>query len=186
MPILAVDKFGQIYETSPDREDGLGIKDYPENAYQLDCTLGNAYLKSEAKQREFALKERQSRKLEEARDMAHRAEQMRRHKAQLQHEAKMGRMMNDPEIHKQQVRRAVQQGCKCEYKQGITGNAMSANGLMGYHGMSRDQQVVHHALNPHKYKHNPAFGIDAEEQKQHQMRTEAYRLLSNRSRGRVR
>lgn len=186
MPILALDQFGQIYETSPDREDGQGIKDYPEDVYQQDCTMGNAYLKSQAQQRDFVLRERQSRKLEDAHDAAHRAEMMRRHKAKMTHEARMGELMNQQDIVQSHYRKAIQMGCPCDYKQPLAGNVMSANGMSGYHGMTRDQQAIHHALNPHKYGKNPAFGVDASEQKQHEMRQQAYRLLYNRSRGPVR
>lgn len=49
MPILAVDKFGRLYESDPDRHDGLGYKgEVPKTDYG-DLTLGNAFLRAESK-----------------------------------------------------------------------------------------------------------------------------------------
>lgn len=186
MPILAVNQFGQVYETSPDREDGLGIKDYPSEIQQQDCTLGQAYLKSEAAQRDFVMRERQSRKLEQAKDEARRAEAHRRYASQKRQEAKMGNILNQPDIIQHQLKKALQMGCACDYTQGVNGNVMSANGKIGYQGMSRDQQTIHYALNPTKYGTNPAHSVDPEEQRQYEQRMGAYRMLYARSRGPVR
>jgi hypothetical protein len=183
MPILAVDSMGRIYETSPDREDGQGIKEYPSSCDQQDNTLGNAYLKDQARRRDLVMRERLSQEFE--------AQKAKMHQMALRQQ-KMGAMvrermeqaaMNDPRIKQNQIRRALSMGCKCEHEVGVMGNVMSANGQKGYKGMSRDQQTLHHALNPSAFPKNTAFGVDPVEQKQFAERVKAFGLLGRRSRG---
>lgn len=47
MPILAIDKYGRLYESDPDRHDGKGYKGKVPKVNYGDVTLGSAYLKSE-------------------------------------------------------------------------------------------------------------------------------------------
>lgn len=184
MPILAVDKFGRIYQTSPDREDGLGIHEYPEACDQQDMTLGNAYLKSEARRNDGVMRNRLQQRMMDAEEAAYeqkmRAEYRSKLRREMLHEAIMA---ENEELQQNRLRKALQMGCACDYSQGVTGNVMSANGQFGEKGLSRDERTIKHALNPAKYPSNPAFGVDPAEEEQHRNRMAAYQVLQKRSRG---
>lgn len=184
MPILAVDKFGRIYQTSSDREDGLGINAYPEACEQQDMTLGNAYLKSEAKRNDMIMRERLQQRLMEAEEKSFEAEMRNKARSMARKELlEQAIMSSNEELQQNRLRKALQMGCECEYKQGVTGNALSANGQLGEKGWSRDERAIQHALNPSKYPRNPAFSVDPSEEEQHRNRMAAYKVLQSRSRG---
>lgn len=184
MPILAVDKNGRIYQTSSDREDGQGINGYPEPCEQQDMTLGNAYLNSQARQNDFVMRERLQRKMEDAKDRAWANEMRKRYASKLRRElAEQAIMESNEKFHENQLRRALQMGCCPEYNQGITGNALSSNGMKGFQGWDRNQRAIHHALNPDKFPSNTAFGVDPMEKAQAEERARAYKILQKRSRG---
>ena len=58
MPILRVDSMGRLYESSPDRADGLGYNGHPEVVSVTDLTLGSVHLKQQAAHRRNVMGER--------------------------------------------------------------------------------------------------------------------------------
>lgn len=184
MPILAVDEMGQIYVTSPDREDGRGIKEYPQQIGYADNTLGNAYLKSQAAQAEFVMKENRSKAIMAARDQAYFQKMKREQKAKRTAEAlELINQANNETYQKNLLKKALTMGCTCEHTQGLSGNAFSSNGMMGADGWSRDARTIHHALNPHLYPKDTSHDVEHSEKVQDQMKRDAYEILRQRSRG---
>lgn len=147
MPILRMDQFGRIYESSPDREDGLGYKGHATPVTQGDVTLGSAYIKSNRELREQALREARLKKMEEAE--AARQRKIAREKAmQARVKAmKEDRLLQNEAYQENLKKKALQMGCACtEMKDSLVGNKLTANGQTGYAGMSRDQQAIHRHL----------------------------------------
>jgi len=171
---------GRLYSSSPDREDGGGYGGHPECVTEGDLTLGSAYLKSQASRRESVLKlRRDQRQL----DQDEHAQKIQNHELQQRFrrkEAAEARMLDNPEMREAGVRKAIAMGCSCEYKTPMSGNVMTANGLSGFAGMSRDQQTIHSVVSGHGS--GTAFGADPEEVKQHRMKMEAERHLRLKSR----
>lgn len=58
MPILRVDKFGRLYESSRDRADGLGYNRHADAVNVSDLTLDAVYLTQQENQKREALKHR--------------------------------------------------------------------------------------------------------------------------------
>lgn len=181
MPILAMDRFGRIYQTSRDRADGLGYGDSPECVEEGDVTLGSAYLKSQDRRRAELLQEnrlREQERIQDARDAHDHEISMRGIRRQIKAEEKL---LENPIIQANLLRAAVMQGsCECENKTAASGNGFTANGMNGIRGMSRDQQAVHHAITGEG--HDTSFGVDPVEEHQAQMRRDAARILARRSR----
>ncbi len=140
---LAVDSMGRIYSTSGDRADGLGFGSYPTSCNQTDVTLGASYLKAQSKRtRELLNRKRNQQILDKKEKMmgAARREHLKReqHKNMAQH-----RMMQNPQVKEAVMKRGLQMGCSCVNKGTQGDNILTANGLSGFAGMSRDQQVIH-------------------------------------------
>lgn len=66
MPILRVDQFGRIYETSRDSETGGGYGHHATPVTQGDVTLGSAYLKANKNYQDEVLKNSRMKKIEES------------------------------------------------------------------------------------------------------------------------
>lgn len=175
MPILAVDQFGRIYSTSPDSEDGTGFGNSPGCVDQTDLTLGSAYLKAQARRRQEHLGAHRAQKLSDEVDRINRANARVRAKAQRQKQIGHNEMMLNPGIQRAAQKKALMAGCSCDYKTSMSGNVMTANGQSGWAGMSRDQQVIHHAVTG--MGNNTAHKVDPSEARAHQMRVEATRLM---------
>lgn len=180
MPILRVDEMGQIYASSPDREDGGGYGHSPECVPQGDLTLGAAYLKAGASRTNDLLTARRN---QEAADRAE-EEALRRaklaRKMQKRFEADQEELMHHPAMQEAAVRKALSGPCTCEYKQPLTGNVMTANGLSGWAGMSRDQKTIHNAVLG--MGRDTSFSVDPVEARQAQMRKQAEKLLRLKAR----
>lgn len=181
MPILAVNPHtGQLYATSPDRADGLGFGYAPECETQQDLTLGSAYLKANQRRTADLLKSKRQQEIMDRNDRVQSlAKRQQRVNAQ-QREAKVLAMMEQPEYKEAALKRAVSMGCSCEYSTKMSGNVLTANGQSGFGGMTRDQQVIHHAV--YGMGANTAYKVDSVEAEQHRMRQEAQRLLRLRAR----
>ncbi|NJM09362.1 MAG: hypothetical protein HC883_00220 [Bdellovibrionaceae bacterium] len=180
MPILAVDQFGRIYETSPDREDGLGYGGRPETVDQQDLTLGSAYLNAQNRRRQELVRSHQSQKIQDhidEREAAVRAY----HQAQARRQIEIDERRNDDHrLRDALTKKAVAMGCSCEYSTGMSGNVLSANGQSGWAGMSRDQKTLHHALSG--MGSNTAYLPDPMEVRQARMNAEANRILRLKAR----
>lgn len=179
MPILALNKNGQIYQTSPDREDGLGFGEYPEVVHEGDLTLGASYLKAQhLRQNELLKLKRDQRYLDRldqnamllAKQNAQRASKVSTLEAKL---------LEDPRIKAQMMKRALMQEARPDYRQKLTGNVLSSNGQHGYNGMTRDQQVIHaFSMN----QEIPAHAVEASEHAQAAHLAQAEKLLRLRAR----
>ena len=180
MPILALNQFGQIYETSPDREDGLGYGRSPEVVDQSDLTLGAAYLKAQNERRNSQIHRHHAQKLQDQMDMHHRVMRQRQMGAMHAMEQRHNKMMEHPVMKQEMIKRAAMQGCACEYKSKLTGNVMTANGMDGWAGMNRDQQAIHHALTGQG--NNVAFALDPVEAHQASMKQHLNRTLRGKAR----
>lgn len=146
MPILAVDQFGELYETSADRADGLGYKGHAKKVSQGDVTLGAAYLKSGRDQRNANIKEARMRAEEDRQD------QILKKQYDAQKKARQARIARDEALHDDHRRekalmgRALAMGCSCDYNTPGVGNVMSSNGQRGWAGMNQSEKAIHHAL----------------------------------------
>lgn len=185
MPILAVDSLGRIYSTSPDRSDGLGYGDSPECVGQHDLTLGSAYLKSQARQRDENIRRYRQNQMVDAMDREALSRQQFVNEARRRSEEAQAKMYENPMLVQAITKKAHQQamsgaGCECAYETAMSGNAMTANGQNGYRGMSRDQQAIHSAA--HGLGRNPAHAVDPVELRQLQHKLEAERILRLKAR----
>jgi hypothetical protein len=174
MPILAVDQFGHIYQTDPDREDGLGVGYFPGRVYQNDVTLGAAYLTSQKQRTADLLRLKKENKAMDAED-----EMTRRiAKAQVQKrkydEARNTEFLANPEVHAALQKKALQMGCQCEYSTPMSGNVMTANGQNGRNGLNRDQRVMQDVAMGNRHS---AYHVDPAEEEQYRHRMEAQRIL---------
>jgi hypothetical protein len=180
MPILALNQFGQIYETSPDTEDMTGYGRSPHSVDQQDLTLGNAYLKSQAVRRNAQIGRQQAQEIQDTVDAYNRAVKARRKMEQRLMEEREAEVMSNPALKQQVLKQAVMQGCKCEETRPLTGNVFSANGMSGWAGMTRDQQAIHHVLSG--MGNNVAHALDPMEARQAQMRDYANHVMRSKAR----
>lgn len=180
MPILALGPNGQIYQTSPDRADGLGFGCAPETVDQQDVTLGSAYLKSQARRREELLKAHYQQKILDQRAAQAERLALKREALAKKKERMVASMYENPELVKAVTKKALQMGCDCEYKTAMSGNVMTANGQSGWRGMSRDQQTLHHAVTG--MGRNVAYRPDPVEVQQRQAMKRAENALRMKAR----
>jgi len=146
MPILAVDQMGRIYQTSGDRSDGLGFGSYPEASSQSDLTLGNAFLKAQTKRTQDVLKQKRAQEAYDRAETAKKAFIKMKQNDELKKQEAHAEMMRHPDAHAAILKRAHSQGYSGGNKTAFGGNALTANGMSGFAGMSRDQQIIHHAV----------------------------------------
>jgi hypothetical protein len=143
MPILRVDQFGRIYESSPDREDGLGYKGHAQPVTQGDVTLGSAFAKANKAYNESVVREHQTRRLEDYNTKQQR-ETARRIAATKRVNAMNENRLRDNEAYQNHLKaKAVSMGCAHNYHDEMSGNRLTANGQSGINGMSRDQKAIH-------------------------------------------
>jgi len=174
MPILAVNQMGQIISTDPDREDGLGFGYAPECVDQGDLTLGSAYLKSQGIRQQELLRLKRNQQLLDREDaIMQKREEAKKRQAQ-QRDMAQARMQENPAMKEAITRKALSMGCSCEYSTPMSGNVMTANGLSGRNGLSRDQRVIHDVM---MGKTHTAYNTEADEMLQHKHRIEAQRRL---------
>jgi len=139
MPILALDKFGRIYETSPDRADGLGYKSHPESVERGDLTLGSSYMKADAKYQAEVGRERQWRKVEDAEARIVNERQRAKVKALRNKQAQEDWLSQNEQYRKAQVRRAIQMGVG----HGLDPRRLTANGQTGLNGLDGTQKAIY-------------------------------------------
>lgn len=176
MPRLAVDQFGQIYETSPDRDDGMGFGSRPECVAQGDLTLGSAYIKTQSTRQQELIKLRRDNKAMDAEDeMTRRIAQTDRNRQRHKEMAEI-RMNQSPQVREAVLRKALTDNSDTgEYSTPMSGNVMTANGQSGWKGMTRDQQTIHHVTMGQG--HNVAHRVDPVEEEQRNQRLQAERIL---------
>lgn len=175
MARLAVDQFGQIYETSPDRDDGLGYGSRPEPVSQGDLTLGAAYLKSQSARQMSQVKLRRDNLALDAQDEMTRRIAMNDRARSMQKELSEINMIRSPQVREAVLRQALSGGCECEYSTPMSGNVFTANGQSGWAGMTRDQKTIQHVTMGQG--HNVAHRVDPLEERQFQERAQADRIL---------
>jgi hypothetical protein len=180
MPILAVDQFGKIYETSPDRADGLGYKGHAPTVSQGDVTLGSAYIKAN---RDYGLgnvRDARNRQIEDDFEKRERR-QARQEQAALHAKQADDQALLENELYQRSLlRRAIQMGCSSDYTTQMSGNVMTANGRSGWHGMDQTQKVVNRHLAP--MGEQVAFRPDPVEVEQARQRARADQVISNQAR----
>lgn len=175
MPILAVDQMGRIYQTSGDRADGLGFGSYPECEGQSDTTLGSAYLKAQRVRTEQLLNRRRNQEILDQREQAMGAQ--RRRIAQRKHQMglQQHRMLQNPAVKQAVLKQGLQVAHSLDRRGPTGGNVMTANGLSGLAGMTRDQQVIHNTVLG--IGSAQAHPVDPVLMRQHQAREAANRML---------
>lgn len=147
MPILALDKNGQIYVTSADRSDGYGMGSRPSQVERRDNTLDNSYLKSEA---------RQAKENHQIRAANLTADALARQGAEIERRRQLAKRKAAAQAQEIRAQTAYQQGAirqalmnpmmGCECKLPLSGSTLSANGLEGYDGMDENQKTIHRHL----------------------------------------
>lgn len=143
MPVLKVDKYGRVYQTGRDSENGTGYGGHAEPVTQGDMTLGAAYLKAQKKQQDEVIRINRIRKIEDhqnrvSAELAHKKAQAKKHKARRE----LGLLDNEAyQLNLQ--KKALSMGC-CQNSDTIKG--LSANGLSGFAGMTRNEKAIHQHL----------------------------------------
>ncbi len=180
MPILALGPDGRMYVTSGDTSVGSGYGYHPEVVEEGDLTLGSAYLKSQNHQRNQLVKNAKEREHMTAMDAG--LERQRKLNAQKQREqhAREERQLDNHGLQDALKKRALSMGCECDPSTPMDGNVMSANGMTGFNGMSRDQQAIHHAVTG--MGRNTAYSVDPIEKRQHEMKKDAQRIMHLKAR----
>ena len=144
MPILRVDQFGRIYQSDPNREDGLGYGGHAYPVTQGDLTLGSAYIKASRDYNNQVTKDARNRRRDDAKQKSQdQRASAARELAQDQQEK--ARELQDCELYRRKMaNEAVTLGCECKTLPSVmSGDGMTANGQTGFNGMSRDQQTIH-------------------------------------------
>lgn len=147
MPILRVDQFGRLYESGRDSENGTGYNRHAAPVSQGDVTLGAAFLKANKAYQNEVIKNARLRKLEGVID-AQELSQARKKLAAERNKAMNEAILAENQAYQTMLKKkAVSMGCACEkLSTPMSGNGMTANGLRGFAGMSRDQQIIHRHL----------------------------------------
>lgn len=174
MPILSVNQFGQIYQTSGDTEDMGGFGAYPEQVHQGDVTLGAAYLKAQQAHTKSILDMKQKQKLQDELEAQQkvRLEALKRAKARS-NMAQAERARN-PLVQNAVMHLALTRPPRADYRLPLSGNALSANGQHGYDGMTRDARVINGYTMGYG---NQAHHVDRSEAEQQRHMAEAMRIL---------
>lgn len=180
MPILALDHLGNLIETSPDREDGLGYGRSPEMVDQGDVTLGAAYLNAQARRTNEQMRLQTAQRKQDQLDAQRIAASKMKSQLTKVNQARREQIQIDPRVQQAQMKKAVQQKCTCDYKSPMGGNVMTANGMSGWAGMNRDQQTIHHVLSG--MGRNVAHALDPVEARQAQMRGMAQKAMTMKAR----
>ena len=187
MPHLAVNQFGQIYMTSPDRDDGMGYGGSPQTVQQGDLTLGAAYLKSQAARTRELLQYKRNQAHRDRQALMGAARQEQKRRVLAAEEARKNRIHDDPMLRKAVTTMAAKQyqmkgamGCGCDYKTQLGGNVASANGMSGFAGKTRDEQTIHAVISGFGAKQ--ARPVDPVEARQHQMKVDAERIMRLKAR----
>lgn len=175
MPILAMDQYGRIYQTSPDRADGLGYGCSPESVPQGDLTLGSAYLKAGAERTAELIRRKRQQDILDHQERQQKIANFNRVQIGKRQAEMEERSLDNPEIQATARKKALAMGCECEYKTSMSGNVMTANGQSGWAGMSRDQQTIHHALTG--MGNNTAHRVDPVEAEMFRQNQEAMRII---------
>lgn len=179
MSRLAVDNMGRIYSVNGDRADGLGGGTYPTCESQSDTTLGNAYLRAQARRTTDLLKAKRQNQILSYQDKVAAGKLAAQNKAIVAADNAFGMIQRDPRVKKSLIKRAVQMGCPCDKSEQM-GSKMTANGEMGWRGMSRDQKIIHHELVGMGY--DVSRKADASQVKQHLMKQQAENLMRIKAR----
>lgn len=182
MPILALGPNGKIYQTSPDRADGLGFGCAPQVVEQQDLTLGSAYLKSQDRRRQELIRAHQNQQILDAQSARAQEVALRKQAEARRRQAAEARMYENPDLVNAVTKRAIMNGMGCsgEYSTAMSGNVLTSNGQSGWRGMSRDQKTIHHAITGAGA--NTAFRPDPEEMRQKQMMKHAENSLRMKAR----
>ena len=184
MPILAVDQFGQLYETSPDRADGKGYKGHATPVAQADVTLGNAYLKAQKQYNAQVAKEKQIQAHLDRQDAIKMA-RLNQEKVRLRDQRAMSQGLSQNQDYQQaQLRKAVQSGkmgASHDSSYILSGNGMTANGRSGWHGMTRDQKVIHHHMSGLGAKPTVAHQVDPHELNQARLKQQTAQVFGQLS-----
>lgn len=187
MPILAVDQFGRIYETSPDRADGLGYGSSPECVDQQDLTLGSSYLKAQERRRHELVQAHRVQAAQDALDSREAANRARRKAESRRRQEAEAETYNHPRVAESSylAARSQSMGCEscgggCGHRTVLSGNGLTANGQTGFRGMSRDQQAIYAAVNG--LGNHAHHAVDAEEAEQLRHKIAAERILRMKAR----
>lgn len=145
MAYLAVDRYGRVYTTSGDRDDGRGFGRYPSPQGQTDVTLGAVYLKAQAKRSQDILRARQDQDELNRRDAVARQQRKARQLMGNWQSAVRTAFMRHPAVNEAALKKAIQMGCNPETSGQMAGK-LSANGQTGWNGMTYDQKVIHNEV----------------------------------------
>jgi hypothetical protein len=179
MSRLAVNQFGQIYATDPDREDGGGYGYTPECVSQQDVTLGSAYLKAQGVRQGDLLKLRRDQQFLDQEEAAQRRIANHNRTIAEKRDMAQARMLENPAMKAAVLKKALGEGCDCEYRTPMSGNVMSANGQFGILGMTPDQQTIHSVA---MGRNSGVHRVDPNEARQAAERAAAQKIMRLRAR----
>jgi hypothetical protein len=111
MPILRVDSMGRLYESSPDRADGLGYGGHAPGVTQGDMTYGATYLKSQQQYQQNVMRDKQMQAAQDRLDAVNRDKLRRQALQNRQREMMQGEFMKNPKVKNAMIKRGLAMGC---------------------------------------------------------------------------
>jgi hypothetical protein len=113
MPILRVDQFGRLYESSPDRADGLGYGGHAPGVTQGDSTYGASYLKSQQQYQRDVMRDKAMQVAQDREDAVKREQARRQAIERQRREAMESNLMDNPRVKNAMIKRGLAMGCNC-------------------------------------------------------------------------
>lgn len=165
MPILAIDKLGRYYETDPDSSDGDGCKGVVPRSSGGDITFDGSIARADAQRLNNQARANLGFAIIDKKEADQAAQDKRQANARAVAAENANYNAHKPENMKKLVDEGLRQSRELNYSSdstvGISGNGLSANGLMGRAGMNRHQLGAEMALGLGIFARKPGTPIVA-------------------------
>jgi hypothetical protein len=151
--MIKIDKFGRLYETSSDREDGRGYKAHPTPVTQGDVTFGAAHTKAMTDHTNSIKRDMHNRMIEDRQNAFSARQQMGAAKAARNSAAREMSLRDNDAFQDALLRRAVMSGtnCRCEND---TVNDQTQKAIKGALGMGANNAFPVDPIEAHQAQLN--------------------------------
>jgi hypothetical protein len=178
MPILRVDSMGRLYESSPDRADGLGYGGHAPGVTQGDMTYGATYLKSQQQYQQNVMRDKQMQAAQDRLDAVNRDKLRRQALQNRQREMMQGEFMKNPKVKNAMIKRGLAMGCNCAGQPGAGQPGAGQPGSVTPHP-DQTQQAIKQLMNTGRS--NLAGRISKDEALQNAHATQANRIFAQQA-----